>query len=407
VREFLLWYAPFQFESGAVPCCVSRGGADPVPENDSHGELLYLAGEYFRFTGDRGTLEAVWPHLAKAAAYIDHARRQRRTEEYRSGPKSIFFGLLPESISHEGYSDHPVHSYWDDFWAVRGLSDAAELAKALGRAQEASRFAASRDESRRDLHASIRGVIASRGIDYIPGSADLADLDPTSTTIALEPGAEGERLPRRELLRTFDRYWESFVARRAHRTAADAGYTPYEWRVAGSLVRLGRRDRSQALFDFFLADRRPAAWKHWAEVVWPDPRTPKFIGDMPHGWVGSDFIRSFLDLFAYDREEDHALVLGAGVPAAWLRDPNGVSVSGLRTRYGSLDLTMRAEPDAVRIRIAGGLSVPPGGFVVPWPLDGRPASATVNARPAALSAAGDLVVRAFPAELVIRPEGHR
>jgi glycogen debranching enzyme len=132
-RDFLKWFAPFQFDDGKVPCCVDRRGADPVPENDSHGELLYLAAEYYRFTRDRATIEEVWPHLAKAAAYIDELRRKRRTLEYAAESQRIFFGLLPESISHEGYSAHPVHSYWDDFWAIRGLTDAAELAGALRR----------------------------------------------------------------------------------------------------------------------------------------------------------------------------------------------------------------------------------------------------------------------------------
>ncbi|HEV2064819.1 MAG TPA: coagulation factor 5/8 type domain-containing protein, partial [Thermoanaerobaculia bacterium] len=400
VREFLRWFAPFQFESGAVPCCVDRRGADPVPENDSHGELLFLAAEYFRFTGDRATLEEVWPYLAKAAAYIERLRQSRRTEEYRSGEKLLFFGLLPESISHEGYSDHPVHSYWDDFWAVQGLSDAADLARALNRGEEAVRLTASRDELRHDVHASIRRVIAARGIDFIPGSADLGDLDPTSTTISIEPCGEAGRLPRRELSNTFDRYWERFIARRAHR-ATEGEYTPYEWRVAGSFVRLNRRDRAQALFDFFFSDRRPAAWNHWAEVVWPDPRSPKFIGDMPHGWVGSDFIRSFLDLFAYDREEDGTLVLGAGVPASWLADPRGVAVSKLQTRYGPLDLTLRADRSAVRVRIAGACVVPPGGFVVPWPLEGRPSSATVNGKAAGISPDGEVLLRETPADVVI------
>lgn len=400
VREFLRWFAPFQFESGAVPCCVDRRGADPVPEHDSHGELLFLAGEYFRFTGDRATLEEVWPYLAKAAAHIEHLRQSRRTEEYRSGEGLLVFGLLPESISHEGYSDRPVHSYWDDFWAVRGLSDAADLARALNHPEEAARLSASRDEMRQDLHASIRRVIAARGIDYIPGSADLGDLDPTSTTIAIEPCFEAARLPRRELENTFDRYWERFLARRARR-ATEGEYTPYEWRVAGSFVRLNRRDRAQALFDFFLSDRRPAPWNQWAEVVWPDPRSPKFIGDMPHGWVASDFIRSFLDLFAYDRAEDDSLVLGAGLPASWLEDPRGVEISKLQTRYGPLDLNLRADRSALRIRVGGACAAPPGGFVVPWPLDGRPRSAAVNGKPVAISPEGEIVLHETPAEIII------
>ena len=401
VKQFLLWFSTFEFESGAVPCCVDRRGADPVPENDSHGELLFLAGEYYRFTSDRATIEAVWPFLAKDAAHIERLRQSRRTAEYRTGEKAIFFGLLPESISHEGYSDHPVHSYWDDFWGIRGLSDAAELAAALGKTEDAARLSASRDEMRKDVHASIRAVIAARGLAYIPGSADLGDLDPTSTTIALEPCGEGSRLPQKELVATFEDYWQNFVARRADR-AKGGGYTPYEWRVAGSLVRLGQRDRAQALFDFFFADRRPAAWNHWAEVVWPDPRTPKFIGDMPHGWVASDFIRSFLDLFAYDREEDGALVLGAGIPASWLADPRGASVSRLRTRSGMLDLAFAAEGGGLRVHIGGGATPPPGGFAVTWPFPGRPSSATVNGKPAPISGAGEVIVRTAPAEVIVK-----
>ncbi|MBA3554926.1 MAG: hypothetical protein H0W29_09250 [Gemmatimonadales bacterium] len=37
IRKVLEWYAPFQYPDGKVPCCVDTRGADPVPENDSHG----------------------------------------------------------------------------------------------------------------------------------------------------------------------------------------------------------------------------------------------------------------------------------------------------------------------------------------------------------------------------------
>jgi F5/8 type C domain len=397
-RDFLKWFAPFQFDDGKVPCCVDRRGADPVAENDSHGELLYLAGEYYRFTQDRKTVEEVWPYLSKAAGYIDTLRRRRRTPEYAAPAKRILFGLLPESISHEGYSAHPVHSYWDDFWAIRGLSDAAELARALGREKESQRFAASRDELSGDVHASIRRVIASRGIDFIPGSADLADLDATSTTIALSPGEEQSRLPQPELARTFEQYWESFRSRLAGAAGQEA-YTPYEWRTVGAFVRLGWRERAGELMGFLFADRRPAAWNQWAEVVWRDPRAAKFIGDMPHGWVGSDYIRSLLDLLAYDRPGDGALVLGAGVPAEWLRTAGGVSVRGLRTRWGTLDLALREEKGDLRVSVAGELRIPPGGLAVRPPLATRPRRVTAAGKSVPFSGT-ELVVRKVPTEIV-------
>ena len=52
VRDFIEWYSSFQYESGKVPCVVDSRGPDPVPEHDSHGELIYLIREYFNFTGD-------------------------------------------------------------------------------------------------------------------------------------------------------------------------------------------------------------------------------------------------------------------------------------------------------------------------------------------------------------------
>ena len=112
--------------------------------------------------------------------------------------------------------------------------------------------------------------------------------------------------------------------------------------------------------------RRPAAWNQWPEVVGRDPKQPRFVGDLPHGWVASDFIRAVLDLFAYEREADHSIVLGAGVPPEWL-DAGGVAVKELRTPYGLLSYSLGREGGAVVLHVDGS-GVPPGGFVFvsPW-----------------------------------------
>jgi hypothetical protein len=152
-----------------------------------------------------------------------------------------------------------------------------------------------------------------------------------------------------------------------------------------------------------MKDRRPAAWNQWAEVVGADPRAPRFLGDMPHTWVGTDFIRSFLDFFAYEREADEALVLGAGLPASWLRAPGGVGVTGLVTAYGRLDLAVSAAGDELRARIdlIGGGGLPRGGIALAWPLDAAAREATVNGKPAAVRG-GEVLVREVPADVVVR-----
>jgi len=402
-RDFLEWYARYQYPSGKIPCCVDSRGADPVPEHDSHGEFIYLAAEYWRHTHDQAVAERMWPHVARAAAYIDSLRRQRLTPEFQSAAKHAFYGILPPSISHEGYSAKPMHSYWDDFFALRGLKDAVELAHALGRPEE-PQLAALRDEFRRDLYGSIQYAMAQHRIDFIPGAADLGDFDATSTTIALSPVGEHGLMPEtvaRALERTFERYWEEFVARRDGTTPWDA-YTPYELRTVGTMVRLGRRDRAHELLDWFFTHQRPAAWYQWAEVVWRDSATPKFIGDMPHTWVSSDYIRSVLDMLAYEREADSTLVIGAGVPEAWVSERPGVTVRRLSTHYGPVSFTIRRETGGVRVSIQAGLRIPPGGIVVHSPFTGPPRTMLVNGVATAGSSPTSVVVRSLPAEVVFR-----
>jgi hypothetical protein len=403
-REFLEWYAGYQYPNGKVPCCVDARGADPVPEHDSNGEFIYLAAEYWRHTRDRAVADRVWPNVLRAALYIDSLRQQRRKPEFQSGDKRAFYGILPPSISHEGYSAKPMHSYWDDFFALRGLKDAVELAHALSRPEELQ-LVTLRDEFRRDLYASIQVAMAQHRIDFIPGAADLGDFDATSTTIAVAPVGELGRMPdsvARALERTFDRYWGEFVARRDG-TKPWENYTPYELRTVGTMVRLGKRDRAHALLDWFFKDQRPAEWYQWAEVVWHDPATPKFIGDMPHTWVGSDYIRSVLDMFAYEREADSSLVIGAGIPEAWVLEKPGVTVRRLSTHYGPLSYTIRNESGRVRVSMSTGLTVPPGGLVVHSPL-AQPARETrVNGVLTSLGPTGGVVVRSLPAEVVFRP----
>jgi hypothetical protein len=401
VREFIDWFARYQFPSGKVPCCVDARGADPVAENDSNGELLYLLGEYRATTHDDAFAAAHWDTVERAVDYLDTLRRQRRTDAYRAPDKQVFFGLLPESISHEGYSAKPMHSYWDDFWALRGLQEAITIAEALGHQAEAARFIAIYDEFRSDLYVSIFLAMRQHGIDYLPGCAELGDFDPTSTTVAVSPGLELSSLSPEPLGRTFERYWNESVARRDGTRQWDA-YTPYELRTVGVMVQLGWRDRAQAMLDYFMHDRRPAAWNQWAEVVDRDPRHARFIGDMPHTWVGSDFIRSFLDVLAYERDHDQALVVMAGVPRAWIDDPEGIVVSGLRTRWGPLSYRARSENGVILVDVADGVTVPAGGVVIDLPLDRPPHRVTVDGHRAAAKVA-PIMIHSLPAHVEVRP----
>ncbi len=379
--DYLRWYAPFVFDNGKVPCCVDARGADPVPENDSHGEFVFLAAETYRYTRDEALLRQVWPQVQKAIGYMDTLRASTRTAEFQTPETRHLYGLLPPTISHEGYSDKAAYSYWDDFWGLLGYKDAVFIAETLGDAEAAARYAAARDQFAADIRASIEATAAHHGIDWIAGAADRGDFDATSTTIALSPAGEMDALPPDLLARTFDRYWENFQDRLHNRTPWQ-DYTPYEWRTVGAFVRLGWKERALQAVDFFMADRRPAAWNGWAEVVGRDRREPRFIGDMPHAWISSDYIRSALDLFAYERDRDHALVLAGGVPQAWLDAEEGIGVRDLRTAYGPLTYAYRKAGRGYVLTLDAGAR-PPGGFVLQWRAGGeRPERVRIDGREA-------------------------
>src|SRR5208283_970269 len=144
VREFIRWYSPNQRADGFVPCCVDSEGIDWLVEHDSHGQLLALIADYHRFTSDDHLLGESWNFIDRAVGCIERLLGQD--------------GLLPISVSHEGYLSQPVHSYWDDFWALRGLRDAVYMAHALGQEASAQRWDALGARFASSLFASIEAT---------------------------------------------------------------------------------------------------------------------------------------------------------------------------------------------------------------------------------------------------------
>jgi len=63
---------------------------------------------------------------------------------------------------------------------------------------------------------------------------------------------------------------------------------------------LNQSEKAHELIDYFMGQQRPRGWYHWAEVVWNSYRTPAFIGDMPHTWVGSDLL-IVLEIFSFTK----------------------------------------------------------------------------------------------------------
>jgi len=369
LRDFIRWYSQFQASDGNVPDCADQEGTEWLPEFDAYGQFVYSVMEYYRFSNDRAFLAEMRPAIAKAMAYMEGLRQTRLTPEYQEPSKKACYGLLPESMSHEGYMAHPVHAYWDDFWGLRGFRDAANLAEALGDLVEAERLRSIGDAFAENVRASLAATISRHQIDFVPGSVELGDFDPTATSVAVGLLDQLQILPLTETNNAYDKYLAGF-RNRAQQTIDWNNYTAYEIRIIGALVRLGRRAEALELLEFMLKDQRISAWHQWPEITWRDPRSPSFIGDLPHTWISAEYILSACSLFAYEQDADQSLVLAAGLAWEWLADGFEVGVRDLPTYYGRISYGMRLEADdTLRMWLQGELAVPPGGIRVRPPLE--------------------------------------
>ena len=382
VRDFIRWYEPFQRADGFVPCCVDREGVDWLVEHDSHGELLTLIGDYFAFTADEGLVRELWPSIEKTVGFIAAALESS--------------GLMPPSVSHEGYLAQPVHSYWDDFWTMRGLRDAVELARAVGNSAAAQQWQDLGTRVSTSVFASIETTRARRRLEFIPGSIEWADFDPTATANAIYLLGLPRGLDRAAVEHTFEKYLADWRAKRSG-AVPWTNYTPYEIRSIGALVRLGKRSEALELLRFFLSDRRPIAWNQWPEIAWQDRRTPAHLGDLPHTWIAAEYVLSVRSLFAYELETAaDGLILAAGIAPEWL-EADGVQVKAMPTRFGPLTYSLRRVNErTLRFELASAL---PADIVLRPPLAAPLLGVTIDGKEFTGFDAGSVTLPRKPATL--------
>jgi hypothetical protein len=398
VKEFIDWYSKYQFESGKVPCVVDERGADPVDENDSNGEFIYLVMEYYRFTQDSTFLKDKFPGIVKAVNYIDMMTQKCKADEFLGNGKKVFFGLMPESISHEGYSSKAMHSYWDDFFTLKGLKDAVEMAGVIKEKECEDKWSILRDEFRKDLYGSITLAMNSKKIQYIPGCAELGDFDATSTAIAFYPCGEMENLPVPYADSTFSIYYRNFSQRLQ---SSWVNYTPYELRLMNPFTLMDKKSSAHSLLEFFLASLRPKGWNAWAEVVWMGYRTPGFIGDLPHTWVSSEYINAIRNMLAYETGSGE-LLLAMGVKEEWLNG-DGLRVRNLPTHFGIVSYSMKKEGDKVRILVDGEESIlkKSSSVEILNPYENVPTEVKINGNEGVSQAGNKIKIFHFPTEIYL------
>jgi hypothetical protein len=194
-------------------------------EWDSNGEALWAFGRFDRITPGfgRGVFS---PYVIDGARWIRDNRSQ--------------YGLLFSGWSAEHIGDKDKPHYWDDFWALAGLWEAACLAERTGAAGAAAEIWATYNDLNRATGDSIRWVLSQQAQSgfwetFIPtGPADFGRLDstmigavsyfhPTRLYMGAKLGADIDYAARM----TLETIWGHFVEGGFRHDAAWHCYGPY------------------------------------------------------------------------------------------------------------------------------------------------------------------------------------
>jgi len=123
---------------------------------DAWGQALWTLAAHYRITGDKGFAERVYPavppHITKLM------------EETAKDP----WGLWPASGP---YDNERIDGHYTghSFWVLRGLQDAAELATAVGKADDAGRFRKIYDDYRARFMVRLKAITDKTGSPIPPG----------------------------------------------------------------------------------------------------------------------------------------------------------------------------------------------------------------------------------------------
>jgi len=373
-------------------------------EWDSNGEALWAFGRLDRILGaganfGRGLFS---PYIIEGARWI----RDNRTA----------FGLLYSGWSAEHIGDKDKPHYWDDFWGLAGLWEAAQLAQRIG-AGEADEIWHAYDSLRNATANSIRWVLGEqqrRGNweTFIPtGPADVGRLD--STIIGalcyfhpcrLYDGAKlGADID--EAVRfTLDTIWGHFMDGGFRHDTAWNCYGPYlTLQLAHAFLLIGDVERmdlclrwivGNAAFATVSRDNSPTPWQvvlgAWNEQhcypIAKDfgefPNQSWYMGDIPHGWASAEFMMLLRDIlfFEVDEDRDAQLYLAPGVMPHWIGDGESIEVGSAPTVFGTpfgYRLTRVNGAHRIEIRIT---QAPPAHvrFVFPCRFGSSIQSATAN-----------------------------
>lgn len=298
-------------------------------EWDANGAALWALGLHWDLTRDRELLERTAHSIASGVQWIERKRRGKRR---RDDP--ALRGLLPAGISAEHLGPHDFF-YWDDFWALAGLRDAARMLLAAGEDEAAERSRSFLEQMTADVQASLRLTAERLGTSAVPaGPRRRIDPGVIGSLSAVWPlqllGADDEAMHA-----TLDVIRERFCIDAAfYQGISHTGLGTYLTLQVAFVELLAGDRRALDRLDWLLSAATPT-WT-WPEAI--HPRVPGgCMGDGHHGWAAAELLNFVRTMLVHETED--GIALASMIPATWYGQ--GVEVHDAPTRFGTLSFAIR------------------------------------------------------------------
>lgn len=346
-------------------------------EWDSNGEALWIYERYCDQTG-RAPKPAWRDAIERGAQWIN----RKRLSDSLNSPHA---GLFPAGFSAEHLGPNDYY-YWDDFWGVAGLRSAAAIMDAYGEPDKAERLRLDADDFMRAIERSLKLAEEKIGRPAMPASPHRR----------LDAGAIGSlvvgyplQLWRADEPRLVD--CVEFLLERCmvgggfFQDMIHSGVNPYlTLHIAQVLMRAGD-PRHEALTRSTAEMASPTG--QWPEAVHPRTRGG-CMGDGQHVWAAAEWIMMIRNAFVFEEDGEERggeLVLGAGVPRAWIDSGEPIRFGPAPTSFGEITVTIQKQ-SGDRSRAGAG-----AGTRVEWAAKWRAMPARIR-----VALAGHEVVEADP-----------
>lgn len=297
-------------------------------EWDSNGQVLWILWLFHAMCNTPPLPD--WLTIIRRGADWISSKRTAKT------PDSPHAGLLPAGFSAEHLGPIDFY-YWDNFWGIAGLHAAANLLTLAGDLKNANRFQSEAEDFELTVGGSLKKVRDRLGAAVIPASPyrrlDAGTIGSLAVSYPLQICSPTDEA----LLNTTAFLMEQcMVDGGFFQDMTHSGINAYlTLHLAQVLLRAGRAEYLPLMQT--VADLATPTGQ-WPEAIHPRTRGG-CMGDGQHAWAAAEWILLIRNCFV--REEGRSLILGSGIPEAWLQTDAPLTFGPAPTRFGELSLSIR------------------------------------------------------------------